>query len=222
MPDGRLVWRFPMPESEPIDNAYWKLERSGIGTETEKEFLGDHNELPKPWDVATCEDLEKPWDVATCEDLDLRRDVWDWYDRVVTWFNHEYVWDPAAGMIPPCWPLHPHLIHEVGVLASQRRSIEMAPNANALEEWHRYVVPSLLERTQKRVKQHCDDHHQPWPARARFTHHQASGQVQIRMNAFKSDLEASPVSDEDHSHRPHLMLLDDNGSVIDPKTGEVS
>jgi len=198
-----------MPESEPIDNAYWKLERSGIGTETEKEFLGDHNELPKPWDV------------ATCEDLDLRRDVWDWYDRVVTWFNHEYVWDPAAGMIPPCWPLHPHLVHEIGVLASQRRSIEMAPNANALEEWHRYVVPSLLERTQKRVKQHCDDHHQAWPGRTRFAHHQAADQVEGRRAAFESDLKALAIT-EDESTPPRLAVFDENGQLIDPQTGEVS
>lgn len=207
--DERLVWRFPMPDSQLIDDAYWDLERSSIGTQTEQELLGDHNELPKPWDV------------ATCEDVDLRRDVWVWYDRVVTWFNHEYVWDPAAGMIPPCWPLHPHLVHEIGVLADQRRRIEMAPTGNALEEWHRYVVPTLLERTQKRVKQHCDDHHQAWPARARFAHHQASAQVQIRLEAFKSDLEAQPVS-EDSVERPGLMIVDENGSVIDPKTGEAS
>lgn len=210
MTEEPLVWRFPMPDSRRIDDAYWDLERSSIGTQTEQELLGDHNELPKPWDV------------ATCEEADLRRDVWDWYDRVVTWFNHEYVWDPAAGMIPPCWPLHPHLVHEIGVLADQRRRIEMASNGNALEEWHRYVVPTLLERTQKRVKQHCDDHHQAWPARARFAHHQASDQEQIRLKAFKSDLEASPVSNDDHSARPHLMLVDENGSVIDPKTGQVS
>ena len=181
MSTGRLVWRFPMPDSDLIDQAYWDLERSDIGTETERALLGDHNDLPKPWDV------------ATCEKGDLRRDVWNWYDRVVTWFNHEYVWDPAAGMIPPCWPLHPHLVHEIGVVAGQRRSIELASNANALEEWHRYVVPALLDRIQKRVKQHCDENHQSWPARARFAHHQATGQAQVRLTAFRSDLEARPV-----------------------------
>lgn len=176
MEDGSLVWRFPMPDSDLIDEAFWDLERSLLGTETEKSNLGDHDKLPKPWDIATCDEPE------------LRRDVWDWYERVVTWFNHEYVWDPAAGMIPPCWPLHPHLVHEIGVIAGQRRSIEMAPNANALEEWHRYVVPALLDLIQKRVKQHCDDGHQVWPGRASFARHQAVAERERRIQAIERDL----------------------------------
>ena len=156
MDDGRLVWRFPMPESKLIDDAYWDLERSDIGTESEKDYMDDHNQLPKPWDV------------ASCEDVNLRRDVWDWYDRVVTWFNHEYVWDPDAGMFPPCWPLHPHLVHEIGVLADQRRRANLALNSNALEEWHRYGAPAFLDRLKERLKQHCDDEHQAWPAKSRF------------------------------------------------------
>lgn len=207
MADGPLVWRFPMPDSQLIDDAYWDIERSENGTATEQHLLGDHDRLPKPWDV------------ATCADPDLRRDVWNWYDRIVTWFNHEYVWDPAAGMIPPCWPLHPHLVHEIGVVADQRRRIEMATNANALEEWHRYVVPALIERIQKRVKQHCDDHHQAWPARARFAHHGADAQAQRRSAAFESDLESLAV--EDRADRPRLLIVDENGELIDPETGEV-
>jgi len=207
MTDGPLVWRFPMPDSKPIDDAYWDIDRSENGTATEQHFLGDHDRLPKPWDI------------ASCTDPDLRRDVWDWYDRIVTWFNHEYVWDPAAGMIPPCWPLHPHLVHEIGVIADQRRRIEMATTANALEEWHRYVVPALLERIQRRVKQHCDDHHQPWPARARFAHHQADAQAQRRTAAFELDLESLAV--EDRTDRPTLLIVDQDGELIDPETGEV-
>lgn len=209
MSPARLVWRFPMPDSELIDTAYYRLERSEIGTETEKALLGDHNELPKPWDVASCEDVR------------LRRDVWDWYERVVTWFNHEYVWDPAAGMIPPCWPLHPHLVHEVGVLADQRRRIEMASTGNALEEWHRYVVPGLLDRIQKRVKQHCDEVHQPWPARARFARQQTAQQIQARFSAFEGDLTAESAED-DAPGGPKLKIVDEDGRLVDPQTGEVT
>lgn len=189
MDDRRLVWRFPMPQSELIDNAYWDLERSDIGTETEKRFLGDHNQLAKPWDV------------ATCEDPDLRRDVWDWYDRVVSWFNHEYVWEPAAGMIPPCWPLHPHLVHEIGAIADQRRRIEMATNANPLEEWHRYAIPTFQERLQMRVRQHCDELHQPWPARSRIARHVAPSSETSRRLAFKDDVDAVTGSEHDSQHR---------------------
>ena len=71
-------------------------------------------------------------------------------------------------MIPTCWALHPHLVHEIGVLADQRRRAALALNSNALEEWHRYSVPSFIDRLMERLKQHCDAQHQAWPARNRF------------------------------------------------------
>jgi hypothetical protein len=151
-----LVQPFPMPTSERIRIAYWNLYLSEDGTDAQRKWLGEAQLLPRPWDI------------ATCTDPDLRTDVWNWYEAVVTWFNHEYVWDPAAGMIPPCWPLHPHLVHDIGVLADQRRVIAQATNSNSLEEWHRYSVPAFIERLHDRVKQHCDYEHQAWPARARF------------------------------------------------------
>lgn len=83
-------------------------------------------------------------------------------------------------MIPPCWPQHPHLIHDIGVLADQRRLIALATNSNSLEEWHRYSVPAFLERLADRVKQHCDDKHQSWPARARFCRHVSQQRVRLQ------------------------------------------
>ena len=83
------------------------------------------------------------------------------------WFNHEYVWDHNAGMIPACWPQHPHLVHEIAVLADQRRRAGIDPTSSALEEWHRYGVPGFLERLKTRTKNGCDEHHAPWPAEAR-------------------------------------------------------
>ena len=153
--ESQLVWPFPMPD-DLIRAAYWNLHLSENGTEDQKRRLGPASQLPRPWDI------------ATCTDPDLRAAVWHWYTDVVTWFNHEYVWDPNAGMIPPCWRQHPHLIHDIGVLADQRRLVALATNSNSLEEWHRYSVPAFLERLADRVRQHCDDHHQPWPARSRF------------------------------------------------------
>ena len=153
-----LVQPFPMPTSELIRSAYWDLDLSDSGSQAQKDRLGEASLLPRPWDI------------ATCTDPDLRAAVWEWYEAVVLWFNHEYVWDPNAGMIPPCWPQHPHLIHDIGVLADQRRAISLATNSNSLEEWHRYGVPDFLERLRDRIKQHCDDHHQPWPVRTRYSH----------------------------------------------------
>lgn len=93
----------------------------------------------------------------------------------------------------------------------------MAPTGNALEEWHRYVVPTLLDRLQKRLKQHCDDHHQPWPARTRLAHHQAVDQTQLRLLAFGSDLYA--LASAQGEHIPTTRPTDEHGLRIEEETG---
>lgn len=202
-----LVQPFPMPTSERLRVAYWDLYLSDEGTDAQKERLGEVAGLPRPWDI------------ASCTDPDLRRDAWEWYEAVVTWFNHEYVWDPAAGMIPPCWPQHPHLVHDIGVLADQRRMIALAHNSNSLEEWHRCSVPAFLDRLHERVKQHCDDHHQPWPARARFSRHLAD--LEGRSVLYRSEAEANAT--EPRLVEPVLRLFDrETGRPINPGTGEVT
>lgn len=55
------------------------------------------------------------------------------FEDVVIWLNREYTWD-ASGLIPSCWPLHPHLVHELAVLADQRRRAGLAMTSDALEE----------------------------------------------------------------------------------------
>lgn len=97
----------------------------------------------------------------------------------------------------------------------------MASTGNALEEWHRYVVPGLLDRIQTRVKQHCDDSHQSWPARARFAHYRAADQVRVRLKALRSDLHTRPPN-ADGPDGPRLMIADDNDPVPDPRTGGMS
>lgn len=203
-----LVQPFPMPTSDLIRSAYWDLYLSEEGTDNQKKWLGEADRLPRPWDI------------ATCADPDLRRDVWEWYEAVVTWFNHEYVWDPNAGMIPPCWPLHPHLVHDIGVLADQRRIIAQATNSNSLEEWHRYSVPAFLERLAERVKQHCDDQHHAWPARARYSRYSAQFTDRSKTIAVDS---TSCADDVVQDARVPLRLIDTNtGRAIDPETGEVN
>lgn len=194
-----------------IRDAYWNLYLSEEGTEQQKGYLGDASLLPRPWDIATC---TKP---------DLRSDVWEWYENVVTWLNQEYVWDPAAGFIPPCWPLHPHLVHEIGALADQRRRVALAINSNAMEEWHRYSVPSFLDRLRERTKQHCDEHHQAWPARARFARHEGEAMAAFRRRAQSSDTARSSASQRhsDLRPRPRLGIVDEHGHTLDPATGEL-
>lgn len=104
---GLLVRSFP--DVGPLMRlAYRELRLAAHGSEQQQRALGDLTRLPRPWDV------------ASCRQPDLRAEVWAWLEAVVEWLNHEYVWD-AATMIPPCWPAHPHLVHELGVIADQRR-----------------------------------------------------------------------------------------------------
>lgn len=135
--------------------AYRELDLAVNGTAEQLHILGDTRLLPRPWNPTTCQAPQ------------LRAEVWAWLHQVVLWVNHEYVWD-VDGVIPSCWPHHPHLIHEVAVLADQRRAADAALTSDPLEEWHRYSLPYFTERVRARVKSHCDDGHQPWPAKGRY------------------------------------------------------
>jgi hypothetical protein len=109
--------------------------------------------------------LPRPWEPECCPPK-LRGEIWAWLDEVVDWLNTEYCWDPD-GLIPACWPHHPHLVHELVVLADQRRLAGQAVTSDLLEEWHRYTLPSFHDRLRKRLRSHCDEGHQPWPATGR-------------------------------------------------------
>jgi len=206
-PDAQpLVAAFPMPDTELALKAYWNLRLAEEGTEEEKEDIGDASRLPRPWDLGACLNPE------------LRAEIWDWLEAFVTWFNHEYVWDPAAGMIPPCWPQHPHLVHDINVLADQRRRAALALTSNPLEEWQRYAVPQFLERTRNRIKQHCDHHHQPSPARTRNADHNSADSSRARGEAYESDVDACTLDAQDCQ----LQLVDEeSGRPINPVTGQV-
>ena len=86
--------------------------------------------------------------------------------------GHRVRWE-AADTIPACWPQHPHLVHEIAVLADQRRRAGHAFTNDALEESHRYSLPALTERMTSRLRSHCEDGHQAWPAKGRYTRHTA-------------------------------------------------
>ena len=172
-PDGQLIHEFPTV-GPLLATAFNDLYLAADGTPEQKKAIENPELLPRPWDPPSCHDPK------------LRADLWAWLDRVVAWINHEYVWDPAT-MIPPCWPLHPHLVHEIAVLADQRRRAGIAHDSNGLEEWHRYSLPGLLDRMQTRLKNHCDQDHQPWPARSRHTRYQDDRNALTRQHAFTDD-----------------------------------
>ena len=120
----------------------------------------------------------------------------------------EYVWE-AADTIPACWPQHPHLVHEIAVLPDQRRRAGHAFTNDALEEWPRYSLPALTERMTSRLRSHCEDGHQAWPAKGRYTRHTAEASHRSR-----EDVAALKPTEERGRRRPQLGLVDlDTGEI---------
>lgn len=192
----------PFPEPGPLVRlAYRELSIAATGTPEHANALGDHRLLPRPWDPATCGNPE------------LRTQVWAWLDAVATWLNSEYVWD-VTGIVPACWPRHPHLVHEIAVLADQRRGAGIALSGDAMEEWHRYSLPAFTDRMRARVATHCEDGHQPWPAKGRHVRHGSGDSRAGRADAFSSDTRATATADQ----KAVVRRL----SVVDPQTGVVT
>lgn len=113
-----------------IVHAYRELDIALNGDDAARKAVGHPTKLPRPWDP------------GTIGDPPMRAELWEWLEAVVEWVNSEHVWDPSY-LIPPCWPAHPHLVHEIAVLADQRRKAGQAIASDALEEWHRYALPAL-------------------------------------------------------------------------------
>lgn len=119
-------------------------------------------------------------------------------------------------MIPPCWPEHPHLVHEIAVLADQRRRAGLALTSNGFKEWHRYTVPAFIERMKGRLKAHCEQEHQPWPARSRYTRHQDARHSAERGETFFRDVTQCGTIEPRLPSRPRLSLVDpDTGRVVE-------
>lgn len=197
-----ILEAFPTP-GPLLGYAYRNLWLAAEGTENQQQAVGDPSQLPRPWEPATCRDPL------------LRAELWAWLDDVVTWFNHTYTWDPT-GLIPPCWPQHPHLAVEIAVLADQRRRAGISLSSDLYEDWHRYTVPGFQDRLKARLKTHCDHEHQPPPARARHARHGDAAHVGERSVVFDADAAAlEPVGDVDF-HRPRLSVVDQ----APPRVGE--
>jgi len=204
-----LAQPFPRP-GRLVDHAYRELSISVNGTPEQIKALGDLRKLPRPWDP------------PTCTHPDLRLEVWVWLDDVVTWLNHEHIWD-TDGFIPSCWPEHPHLVHDLAVLADQRRRAGMAHTSDALEDWHRYALPAFLDRMRDRLKSHCENGHQPWPSASRHARHTSDPHRRKRVSVYKADVlpeQATSADLDRNGGRPPVLTVVD-GDVLDLSTGEV-
>lgn len=199
-----MIVSFPRP-GRRVEHACTELDlAAGAGTRQQQTALGDPRLLARPWDPASCIDPQ------------LRAEIWQWLEQVVTWLNHEYVWGPDI-MIPSCWPRHPHLVHELAVLADLRRRAGLALTADPLEEWHRYVLPAFHDRMRQRVRLHCQDGtHGAWPSLGRHTRHLAESTGETRKASFCWDVRTLDVPlaalDPGAAHRPTLQIVEPGDS----------
>jgi hypothetical protein len=152
----------------------------------------------------------------SCRTPQLRQQLWCWLEEVVEWLVAEYVWE-VADTIPACWPQHPHLVHEIAVLADQRRRAGHALTSDALEEWHRHNLPGFTERMRSRLRNHCEDGHQAWPAKGRYTRYMAEIRRRTREDNFAADIGAVRPTEARGRRRPQLGLVDlDTGEINIP------
>lgn len=187
----QVVEAFPAPP-RLVAKAYSKLRVLQIGSDEEIAALG-------PLEL-----LERPGDPDRCGPA-TRRQLWDWLDDVAAWVNHEYGWG-VERLIPPCWPQHPHIAHELPVLADQRYTAGQAFHSGALEEWHRYGLPMFLDRMTSRVGNRCVTKHDEWPAAPRYRAFTSPEAASDRSARFDADTATPPR---------HLAVVDvDTAEVI--------
>jgi hypothetical protein len=202
-----LVKPFPQP-GMLVQLAYRELD---LATSRQQDHL-----LP----LRDLAELQRPWDLGTCQTPQLRKEVWSSLEAVVSWLNHEHVWD-VADVIPTCWPRHPHLVHEIAVLTDQRHRAGQVLTSDPLEEWHRQSLPSFTERMRSRLRNHCQEDHQSWPAKARYTRHIGEGSRRRLIDAYAADVRALKwIHDQDES--PRLGLVDlETGEIKQPRDSPV-
>ena len=169
-----MVTAFPAPPAQ-VRHALNTLAilRSGDAAAIAK--LGDIEELPRPWDPASCPP-------------GLRQQLWLWCDDVAGWLNSEYSWRPL-NLIPACWPSHPHLAQELPVLACLRAQAQDALGPELLEDWHRQVLPHFWERLATRLGESTcrTGSHQDWPAASRYDTYTSADAVTHRLELFGLD-----------------------------------
>lgn len=156
----------------------------------------------------------RPWDPATLGSSSLRVEMWRWLEEVVRWFNHEYAWDTSQA-IPACWPEHPHLIHEIALMADDRYRAGQAHDGGPLENWHRVCVPWFRSRMRESIQSHCEERHQAWPARARYARHVSDPNFQQRWLRAEEDIVAVGIL----TNKPWIPL--EGGDELNVVTGEI-
>lgn len=173
-----IVAPFPSPP-DPVLEALTILAVLRSGDQKRIGELGDRKNPPRPWAPASCQG-------------ELRAHVWRWCDEIASWINREYIWRPT-GMVPSCWPWHPHIAHELPVLGCLRLDAEDAHSPELLEDWHRSVLPLFLDRIATRLGEGgCrSGKHADWPAASRYQADCDPVAVAERQQQFATDCSAA-------------------------------
>jgi hypothetical protein len=136
--------------------------------------------------------LPRPWDPPSCLP-EIRQSMYAWMDEVVAWINEEHTWRTDR-VIPICWDLHPHVVHELATVACLRWEVGFARTPAALEEWHRFTLPAFLSRVVDRIGETgCPPgRHQPSPGGGRNAIYKDGDEPARRRSRRWQDLEQAP------------------------------
>jgi hypothetical protein len=158
---GLMVRTFPEP-GPAVRTAMEQLQMATVEPPADEEALRELAQMPRPWDAGSCTGP-------------IRAELWTWLDRVARWVNEQHLWNLTRTGVPECWPAHPHLVHDLAVLACGRYYTSSAVTPTALEDWHRYQLPGFLERLRDRLGDGCQPgKHQPRPRNERDESHAAT------------------------------------------------
>lgn len=145
------VWVVPFPSPGPLlQQAYQDLHLATTGSPDQIRLLGKLDDLPRPWNPATCTHPE------------TRAELHGWLTRVVAWTNHDCTHNPAE-QVPGCWNQHPHLVREIALLADQRWRAEAALNSAGMSDWHHQALPALQALVRHQTPS-CSDRHRTIPS----------------------------------------------------------
>lgn len=173
---GLMARPFPEPGTT-VRAAMEQLQYATIEPPADEQALRELAQMPRPWDPATCAGR-------------MRSELWAWLDLVAMWVNEQHLWNVTRPGIPECWPAHPHLVHDLAVLACGRYYTSFAVTPAALEDWHRYALPAFLERLRDRLGDGCQPgKHQTRARRERDETHASSQMRAGRRQRYRDDLD---------------------------------
>jgi hypothetical protein len=171
-----LVQPFPRP-GPLVQDRLEKLLRAAVGIPVEQA----ENMLT----------LERPWDPGACTGA-LRRELWHWLDHVAFWINTQHLWNAVGPGVPECWTFHPHVVHDLAVIACARYIAARSSTPTAMDEWHRYTLPLFLDRLDRRLGEGCPPgRHAPRPRADRDLRWEADAHQHHQEARFRGDLIAA-------------------------------